>query len=138
MKAENRIRPSEITSETNYLRRREFLRDAGLAVGGAAAALALPRGVAAKARELDTVPGPYSTDESPNSWEDVTTYNNFYEFGTGKEDPFPFPANAENRATTLTKTSSARTRWKTGSIATDAWRPGQWLFPGSDFHWAIC
>ncbi len=24
----------------------------------------------------------------PNSWEDITTYNNFYEFGTGKDDPF--------------------------------------------------
>ena len=88
MKADNRIRPSEITSETHYLRRREFLRDAGLVVGGAAAALALPRGVSAKPRELETVPGPFSTEESPNSWEDITTYNNFYEFGTGKEDPY--------------------------------------------------
>ena len=38
--------------------------------------------------ELKTVKGPYSTDETPNSWEDITTYNNFYEFGTGKEDPY--------------------------------------------------
>ncbi|MCU0989150.1 MAG: protein-methionine-sulfoxide reductase catalytic subunit MsrP, partial [Xanthomonadales bacterium] len=29
-----------------------------------------------------------STDEAPNSWEDITTYNNFYEFGTDKEDPY--------------------------------------------------
>ena len=34
------------------------------------------------------MPGPYSTDEAPNSWEDITTYNNFYEFGTDKEDPY--------------------------------------------------
>ena len=33
------------------------------------------------------MPWPGSTDEKPNSWEDVTTYNNFYEFGTGKTDP---------------------------------------------------
>ena len=33
------------------------------------------------------VPSPFSTDESPNSFEDVTSYNNFYEFGTDKEDP---------------------------------------------------
>ena len=30
---------------------------------------------------------PLSTDELPNSLSDITTYNNFYEFGTGKEDP---------------------------------------------------
>jgi sulfoxide reductase catalytic subunit YedY len=30
---------------------------------------------------------PFSTDEPPNSWKDVTTYNNYYEFGTSKEDP---------------------------------------------------
>jgi sulfoxide reductase catalytic subunit YedY len=29
-----------------------------------------------------------STDEAPNSYEDITTYNNFYEFGTDKSDPF--------------------------------------------------
>jgi sulfoxide reductase catalytic subunit YedY len=29
----------------------------------------------------------YSTDQQPNSWSDITTYNNYYEFGTGKEDP---------------------------------------------------
>jgi len=29
----------------------------------------------------------YSTDETPNTWEEITSYNNFYEFGTGKEDP---------------------------------------------------
>jgi sulfoxide reductase catalytic subunit YedY len=30
---------------------------------------------------------PLSTDDEQNSYEDITTYNNFYEFGTGKEDP---------------------------------------------------
>ena len=84
MKHDSRIRPSEITSETNYHNRRQFIRNAGLAIGGAS----LPLSVSAAARELETVPGLYSTDEEPNSWEDVTTYNNFYEFGTGKEDPY--------------------------------------------------
>ncbi len=48
----------------------------------------LPQDAGAGQRDLITVPGPYSTDEQPNSWQDVTTYNNFYEFGTGKEDPY--------------------------------------------------
>jgi sulfoxide reductase catalytic subunit YedY len=34
------------------------------------------------------VPSEYSTDETPNSYMDVTTYNNFYEFGVRKQDPY--------------------------------------------------
>ena len=49
--------------------------------------MALPGQLMAGDGELKTVPGPFSTDEAPNSWEDITTYNNFYEFGTGKDDP---------------------------------------------------
>ena len=88
MNPSNKIRSWEITSESNYLNRRQFLREAGLATGVGLAAAALPGRVLADARPLDTVPGPYSTNEAPNSWEDITTYNNFYEFGTGKEDPY--------------------------------------------------
>jgi sulfoxide reductase catalytic subunit YedY len=82
------IRSWEITSESNYRNRREFIRDAGLAIGGALAAGSLPAAAGGAYPELETVASRYSTDEKPNSWEDVTTYNNFYEFGTGKEDPY--------------------------------------------------
>jgi sulfoxide reductase catalytic subunit YedY len=85
MKTSNRIKSWEITSESDYLNRRVFLATAGLATAGAAL---LPASGAAAVRELETVEGPYSTDAKPNSWEDITTYNNFYEFGTGKEDPY--------------------------------------------------
>jgi len=88
MKSISRIKSWEITSESNYRNRREFIRSAGLLIGGCIAAFALPFKAQAGSQDLATVPGPYSTDEEPNSWEDVTTYNNFYEFGTGKEDPF--------------------------------------------------
>ena len=88
MKPENKIRSWEITSESNFRNRRQFIRDAGLAIGGGIVASTLPLGVSADSRDLITVPGPYSTDEEPNSWQDITTYNNFYEFGTGKEDPY--------------------------------------------------
>ena len=83
-----RINSWEITSESNYKNRRHFIRDAGLAIGAGVLASALPLSVNAAGQELVTVQGPFSTDEAPNSWEDVTTYNNFYEFGTGKEDPY--------------------------------------------------
>ncbi len=89
------IDPREITGEGLYLRRREFLRSAALA-GGAAAFAAAGAPTASRAARLapgdlaaltGLVPSPLSTDESPNSFEDVTSYNNFYEFGTDKEDP---------------------------------------------------
>jgi sulfoxide reductase catalytic subunit YedY len=82
MQTTPRIRPSEITAESHYLNRRSFLA----AAGGVLAATVLPADAAV--RELEAVPGPHSTSETPNSWEDITTYNNFYEFGTDKEDPW--------------------------------------------------
>jgi len=75
------IRPSEITPERVWLRRRELL--AGAAALGLAGSLAEP----AAAEALSAVPSSYSTDEKPTSLEDITHYNNFYEFGTGKSDP---------------------------------------------------
>ncbi len=81
----NHIQSSEITSESNYLKRRELLAASGWAL---AAFAGLPQLTNAAVTELKTVAGPFSTDEAPNSWEDITTYNNFYEFGTGKEDPY--------------------------------------------------
>ncbi len=75
--------PSEITPPERYLGRREFI--AGLAAAGAAG-FAAPR--AAHAASLKyTRNARLSLRETPNSIEDITTYNNFYEFGTDKADP---------------------------------------------------
>jgi methionine sulfoxide reductase catalytic subunit len=71
------IRTSEITDEPLYWSRREFIRTAG---SGAAAAL-LP---------IDHIPNgllPRADEDKLTPWEDVTGYNNFYEFGTDKSDP---------------------------------------------------
>lgn len=88
MKPGLKIHSSEITSERHYLNRRQFVRDAGLAAGAGITLGSVTRGLRADTRDLETIAGPYSTDETPNSWNDITTYNNFYEFGTGKEDPY--------------------------------------------------
>ena len=88
MKSSNRISSWEITSESNYLNRRKFLRETGIVAAAGIAATALPGRSLAEVRDLETVAGPYGTDEIPNSWVDITTYNNFYEFGTAKEDPY--------------------------------------------------
>jgi len=93
------ILPSEITSKTDYLNRREFLRSAALASGGLMTAPAtsavLPS--AGRARLSDVRQSPLSTDEPPNSYEDITTYNNFYEFGTSKSDPYRNSSDFEPR-----------------------------------------
>ena len=83
------ILSSEITPRTVYERRREFIRTAAAAAllpaaGGVHAARA---DQAAPRAALATRPSPLSTDEPRTSWEDVTGYNNFFEFGTGKSDP---------------------------------------------------
>jgi sulfoxide reductase catalytic subunit YedY len=83
------IRPSEITSKDNYLNRRHFLAAAGAAgaslLAGATGAAELPPEPGAKLSGIAR--SPFSTDETPNTYEEITTYNNFYEFGTGKPDP---------------------------------------------------
>jgi sulfoxide reductase catalytic subunit YedY len=76
------IRPSEITPRESYLRRREFL--AGAAAFGALAALP---GEAARASALQAAKSPLSTDEPLTPLKDITSYNNYYEFGTDKDDP---------------------------------------------------
>ena len=78
--------PSEITAESTFVNRRLLLQ-AALAAGVAGIGTAWPDTAAAttelKFRRNDA----FSTTEQPNAYEDVTGYNNFYEFGTGKGDP---------------------------------------------------
>lgn len=76
---------SEITSESAYLRRRDLMRLAaagGLAMAAPGAFAATPDLAA-----LEAEPGGYDPGEDLTSEEAVTSYNNFYEFGTGKGDP---------------------------------------------------
>ena len=77
------IPSSEITPESVYLDRRRFLR---LGAAGALGATLTPAGLAACTSEDDTNPDG-DAQERLTPFEDITTYNNFYEYGTGKEDP---------------------------------------------------
>jgi sulfoxide reductase catalytic subunit YedY len=77
------IQPSEITPKQVYLDRRRFMTG-GIAAGMLLAADAM---LPAWAKRWPDLKQRYSTDEEPTSYEDITTYNNFYEFGTGKGDP---------------------------------------------------
>jgi sulfoxide reductase catalytic subunit YedY len=89
------IRSSEITDKKLYLDRREFIRaTAGTAaavaagiIGGEALLEAAPP--APHGRKLENIKkSPLSVvDEKANTWEQITTYNNYYEFGTDKDSP---------------------------------------------------
>ena len=82
---------SEVTPRELYLRRREFIRTAAAGAIGAAAGLSPLASQRVDAQVRTKLPNvrksPLSTSETANSYEDVTGYNNFYEFGTDKEDP---------------------------------------------------
>jgi sulfoxide reductase catalytic subunit YedY len=84
-------KPSEITDESLFKARRQFLKFSG-AAAMTAAALAVSGGIvqaegepAADFEEIK--PSPFSTGEEKTSFKDATRYNNFYEFGTDKSDP---------------------------------------------------
>jgi sulfoxide reductase catalytic subunit YedY len=82
------IASSEITDESLYLRRREFLKLAAVPIVGAAFGPLPPGATPAPQEALAGVrPGPFGTDEPRTPYGDVTTYNNFYEFGTDKSSP---------------------------------------------------
>ncbi len=73
------IRPSEITSEINYLNRRQFINSAALTGSG----LLLGAGCS----DAKLPDSSLNAELVPNPLEDIMTYNNFYEFGLGKGDP---------------------------------------------------
>lgn len=81
------IPSSEITPEATYLDRRRFLRAAAAMGIGMAANTAFPAAGFGQDRWTQTRRGAYDTDEKANSYKEITTYNNFYEFGTDKGDP---------------------------------------------------
>jgi methionine sulfoxide reductase catalytic subunit len=88
------IRSSEITDQKLYLNRREFILSAtgtaaavaaGVTLGEAWLEAATP---APHGRKLEGIKkSPLSTDEKQNKWEEITTYNNYYEFGVDKDSP---------------------------------------------------
>ena len=82
------VSASEITDEAVYMDRRRFIATAGT-VGAAAmvAAVALRGGKPSGAGRVVGAAAGAVEDDKPNSYEDITSYNNYYEFGTDKGDP---------------------------------------------------
>ena len=93
------IKSSEITDKKLYVNRRQFIRAAGLVAGAATGVGVLTKGAAVlhavqpavhgkKWPNVKPNPAFSNTNGEPkNTWEQITTYNNYYEFGTDKDQP---------------------------------------------------
>ena len=87
------IKSSEITDKKLYLNRRRFIQAASLGAAGIGSGLLLPAmfgnmDEARAAKKLEGfTKGKFGTDEPQTPLKDITSYNNFYEFGTDKGDP---------------------------------------------------
>ena len=90
---------ADVTPKSVYMNRREVLRAMGVAgtvtLGGKLLSRVFaPETAVYAGTKLDVASkSPFSTSEKPTSYQDVTHYNNFYEFGTAKSDPAKYAQN---------------------------------------------
>jgi methionine sulfoxide reductase catalytic subunit len=87
------VKSSEITPYSQYLSRRDFLRTAGILTGSALLAACSPGASAATEPASEMPDLPAKSDElgdPANSYQDITHYNNYYEFSTDKEAVNPY------------------------------------------------
>ena len=104
------IKSSEITDKSLYLSRRDFMSTSALTLGAVAAGLAAPglllsskEAQASTATKLNGLrKSAFSTKEDLTPYKDVTTYNNFYEFGTDKYSPAKLAETLNPRPWTIT------------------------------------
>ncbi|MDH4275208.1 MAG: protein-methionine-sulfoxide reductase catalytic subunit MsrP [Gammaproteobacteria bacterium] len=113
------IPDSGITEESLFLSRRQLIQSVtGLVIAGTSTGLlAAPTPAATTGRTLPNVrPSRLSTDVPPNRYEDVSTYNNFYEFGTSKEEPALYAGQMRTQPWTVQIEGEVK---KTGKYALD-------------------
>ena len=118
------IAPSEITPPETYFGRRAFLAGAlaaaGTALGRASAAVLPPRAgmplafTPDAADSVDALVHAPNQNETPNTWDQITQYNNYYEFGTSKTDPAEYASQLQVRPWNVAVAGEAEV---TGSFA---------------------
>jgi methionine sulfoxide reductase catalytic subunit len=106
------ILPSEITSESAYLNRRQILQGA-LAAGVASVASAWTPRAEAQGNPLKFERNKQlSITDAPNAYEDITTYNNYYEFGIDKSAPAQNSSKFKPQPWTVTVDGEAEVKGK--------------------------
>src|SRR5215472_3978032 len=109
---------ADVTPEKIYFNRRAILRGLGFAGAAAFAGrspfdLAWPsRSVEADGKFANLLKSPFRTTEKPNSFQDVTHYNNFYEFGTNKDQPAKEAGNFRTSPWTVSVEGEVKTKRK--------------------------
>ena len=100
---DDNISPSEITPKNIFENRREIIKAAAAGSFGMALAPWFAReALAANADKLSATPNPtFTTKEDLSGYKNVTTYNNFYEFGTDKADPVANAGTLQTRPWTV-------------------------------------
>jgi methionine sulfoxide reductase catalytic subunit len=95
------IRYSEITPKHIYMNRRSFLAAVPAAFLGARELLSPSARAMAGTKLPNVQKSKYTVDEKINSYQDVSTYNNYYEFGTDKSDPSQYAKNFKTEPWTV-------------------------------------
>jgi sulfoxide reductase catalytic subunit YedY len=92
------IKSSEVTDKKLYMNRRQFITSAALAITGFISPSLLHPPIAGAGQKLPvSKKGVFSTREKPTPYNDVITYNNFYEFSTDKEGVADIARNFKTR-----------------------------------------
>jgi sulfoxide reductase catalytic subunit YedY len=93
-----KLRYSDVTPKAFYLNRRRFLAAGTMGLAG----LALPRRASAVTTLTGVTKSPFSTTEEATPYEAIINYNNYYEFGTGKDEPVKLAKNFKTSPWTVT------------------------------------
>ena len=150
----DKIPSSEITPEHIYLSRRKFMREALFLAGGALALAACAPSASSPTTEpgQPTQPEPTAEPDTPNTFEQITNYNNYYEFSTDKEAVARLAAGFQNfplagqRGRLGQQTGCLRHRpdpqdsspRKNAFTACAASKAGRWSSPGRASRSASC
>ena len=108
------VKSSEITPYSQYLSRRDFMKAAGVIAGSALLAACAPSvtETAIPMEEAPVVPSGKMDElgDPANSYEDITHYNNYYEFSTDKEGVAPLAKNFTSKPWTVEVSAGRRSR----------------------------
>mgnify|MGYP001238072239 FL=1 len=108
IKNEKKIKSFEVTPEKTYLNRRNLIKSMGILSASTPLSSVLADNHEANRANLKFIKNSeFSTKEQVNSFEEITTYNNFYEFGLGKSDPYRYSGNFKPKPWTVSVTGEA-------------------------------